>query len=659
MVKEIGIPVIILCVIAATTTYVIHYLKNRSTPAGTVFVSGNIEATEVDLSFRLAGQIKTLPIEEGDRIAKNQVISTLDTDSLEAAHGSVKGDIAALTATLDELEEGTRKEVIESARAQAKAAESRLKNSRDEYERYYPLFNQGAISASLFDTKQTAFKVAQEEFNNLSERLAELEKGPREQEITAARGRLEKAKWDLKKIELDIEHSTLRSPTTGAILVKANELGEVVLPGATVATVAEIDKVWLKGYIGEKDLGLVKLGQKAHINTDSFPGKIYEGVVTFISSRAEFTPKNVQTREERVKQVYRVKVTIPNPEQELKIGMPGEGYILVSDNNRNESNELALSRPEKKETPTSLILTEELCKDFGPLRAVNNLNLKVEKGELFGLIGPDGAGKTTTMRMLAGILRPSSGNAYIDGISVRENPDKVKEHLAYMPQRFGLYQDLTVLENLMFYADLFGVLKKARSQRIEQLFEFSRLGPFADRPAGALSGGMKQKLGLACALIHSPQVLLLDEPTNGVDPVSRRDFWKILYDLLMEGITILVSTAYLDEAERTTRTAFMRDGSIIELGTPKDLKAKVRGVLLEIIPSNVRIAKAALRIDDRVLDVNVFGDSLHVRLNSESDESYIKEIMDSSGIEIKSFRRIAPAMEDVFLSVLSKRENPS
>ncbi|MGC8603781.1 MAG: efflux RND transporter periplasmic adaptor subunit [Desulfomonilaceae bacterium] len=336
MIKKIGIPILVLCVIALTTTYMIHYLRNRGAPQGTVFVSGNIEATEVDLSFRLAGQIKTLPIEEGDHVRRDQVIATLDTDTLEAMRGSVKAEIGALKATLDELEEGTRTEVIEGARAQVKAAESRLKNARDEYERYYPLFSQGAISASMFDTKQTAFKVAEEEFNNFSQRLTELERGPREQEIRAARNRLEKAEWDLKKIELDIEHSNLLSPADAVVLVKANELGEVVLPGATVATVAEIYQVWLKGYIGEQDLGLVKLGQNAHITTDSFPGTIYQGVVTFISSRAEFTPKNVQTREERVKQVYRVKVTIPNPKQELKIGMPAEGYILVNENSQKE-----------------------------------------------------------------------------------------------------------------------------------------------------------------------------------------------------------------------------------------------------------------------------------------------------------------------------------
>jgi ABC-2 type transport system ATP-binding protein len=314
-----------------------------------------------------------------------------------------------------------------------------------------------------------------------------------------------------------------------------------------------------------------------------------------------------------------------------------------------------VSESQGHEAHSPTILIEGLCKDFGRNKAVRNLNLRVEKGELFGLVGPDGAGKTTTMRMLAGILDPTSGNAFIDGISVRENPDKVKEHLAYMPQRFGLYQDLTVIENLLFYADLFGVPKKSRPQRIEELFAFSRLGPFSGRLAGALSGGMKQKLGLACALIHSPHVLLLDEPTNGVDPVSRRDFWKILQELLVKGITILVSTAYLDEAERTTRTAFMREGTIIKLGTPKDLKAAVTGAMIEIIPSDVRKAKMALKISDNIFDVNVFGDSLHVRMRDWNDESLVRAQLDEAEVGIKSLRRIAPAMEDVFLSVISEQ----
>jgi membrane fusion protein YbhG len=327
MTKKLIPAAAVVAVIAGAALWL--YFPNTGDRNGRVFVSGNIEAVEVDLSFRIAGQINSLPIEEGDRIKKGQTISTLDTDTLVAEKGAAESGIATLRAVLDELEEGSRREEIEAARALAKSAESKMKNAKDEYDRYLPLFKQGAICASSFDSKTTVLKVSAEDYNNAMERLRELEKGPRVQEIRAARSRLQKAEWDLKRINLDIQHSTLESPADGVVLVKSNEIGEVVLPGATVATVAAIDKVWLKGYVGEDKLGRVKLGQKAKVTTDTYPGKVYLGTVTFISSRAEFTPKNVQTKEERVKQVYRVKITIPNPRQELKIGMPAEGYILT------------------------------------------------------------------------------------------------------------------------------------------------------------------------------------------------------------------------------------------------------------------------------------------------------------------------------------------
>ena len=305
-----------------------------------------------------------------------------------------------------------------------------------------------------------------------------------------------------------------------------------------------------------------------------------------------------------------------------------------------------------------VIRTKELCRDFGDTHAVRNLTVEVDRGEIFGLVGPDGAGKTTTMRMLAGILEPTSGDAWIDGISVTEDPEGIKEHIAYMPQRFGLYQDLTVMENLTFYADLFRVPKKARGTRMEMLFGFSRLGPFKDRLAGALSGGMKQKLGLACALIHSPRLLLLDEPTNGVDPVSRRDFWKILYDLLKQGISIMVSTAYLDEAERTSRVAMMHHGSIIQLGTPQDLKDLVEGVIFELVSSDIAQAREVLDGTPGVLEVNVFGDGLHVRGSDASISDGMMERLTRNGIEVHSLTRIDPEMEDAFLSLV-RREKAS
>lgn len=315
---------------------------------------------------------------------------------------------------------------------------------------------------------------------------------------------------------------------------------------------------------------------------------------------------------------------------------------------------MAGNLPPERPEPDALIFTKALCRDFGATKAVRNLELKVMKGELFGLVGPDGAGKTTTLRMLAGILPPTSGEAWVDGVSVNDDPEGIKEHIAYMPQRFGLYQDLTVMENLIFYADLFQVPKNSRAPRIEKLFGFSRLGPFRDRPAGALSGGMKQKLGLACALIHSPRLLLLDEPTNGVDPVSRRDFWKILYELLKEGITILVSTAYLDEAERTARVALMHQGSVIQLGEPRQLKAMVKGIILELVSSDMAAARALLSSLPGVLEVNVFGDGLHVRVERDQDARMVRERVEKAGIAIDSLKPISPAMEDAFLSLIPR-----
>jgi len=322
------VPVVVVLILVVTAAVWWFYFRRSDDSEGRIFVSGNIEATEVDLAFRIGGLIKFFPVEEGDSVNTRGAIAELDTDTLMALKGAAEAEIGFARAVLDELERGTRREEIEMARALLKAAESRLKNAKAEHERHTPLLEQGAISASVFDAKDTALGVAAADVRNARERLRELEIGPREEKIRAASARLERAAWQLKKIELDLEHSVVQSPIDGVVLVKSNESGEVILPGATVATVAEIDKVWLKGYVGENDLGRVKLGQVCEITTDSYPDKIYRGRVTFISSRAEFTPKNVQTRQERIKQVYRVKVTIPNPHRELKIGMPAEGYIL-------------------------------------------------------------------------------------------------------------------------------------------------------------------------------------------------------------------------------------------------------------------------------------------------------------------------------------------
>jgi ABC-2 type transport system ATP-binding protein len=246
---------------------------------------------------------------------------------------------------------------------------------------------------------------------------------------------------------------------------------------------------------------------------------------------------------------------------------------------------------------SAIIETRDLTRRFGALVAVDHLNLTVARGEIFGLVGPDGAGKTTTLRMLCGLMDPSEGSARVAGYDVARESRAVKDQIGYMAQRFGLYQDLTVEENMVFYADLFGIAGAGRDNLTAQLLRMTRMEPFRARQAGRLSGGMKQKLALMCTLLHRPQILFLDEPTNGVDPVSRRDFWAILYQLLQDGITVFMTTAYLDEAERCNRVGLLHKGKLIRCSAPDVMKretgaANLEGAFIKTIQAVEGLAQA-------------------------------------------------------------------
>lgn len=300
-----------------------------------------------------------------------------------------------------------------------------------------------------------------------------------------------------------------------------------------------------------------------------------------------------------------------------------------------------------------------LRRRFGPVTAVSGVDLTVRRGEIFGLVGPDGAGKTTILRMLAGVLPPDSGEIRLAGVDVVVDPDAARQRLSYMPQRFGLYDDLTVSENIFFYAMLFGVSGRIRRQRTPELLEAAGLAPFRRRLAGQLSGGMKQKLGLICALIHTPQVLLLDEPTNGVDPVSRRDFWEILYRLREEGVTILLSTAYMDEAERCSRLALIYGGELRTCDTPERLKQAMPGVLLAVMTADVRGAYQALEGAPGVEGLLLMGDRVNVRVDDAARRlPEIRERLARSGIVKAEIAAIEPGIEDVFVALLGRAGNP-
>jgi ABC-2 type transport system ATP-binding protein len=299
---------------------------------------------------------------------------------------------------------------------------------------------------------------------------------------------------------------------------------------------------------------------------------------------------------------------------------------------------------------TDAITTTNLTRSFGSVRAVAGLNLKVPGGQIFGLVGPDGAGKTTALRLLCGALRPDGGQAQVMGVDVVRDPEGVRRRIGYMPQRFSLYGDLTVRENIRFFAEVYGVPRAEHAALLERLLAFSRLGPFQHRRAEALSGGMKQKLALACALIHRPDALLLDEPTTGVDPVSRREFWDILREAVVrDGMTVLVSTPYMDEADRCHNVGFLREGALMAAGTPRELQALVPGVVLEVQASPYHAAQERLRALPGVHGVQVFGDRLHVIADEELPEPAVRDRLAEAAVALHHMRRIHPTMEEVFM----------
>jgi len=309
-------------------------------------------------------------------------------------------------------------------------------------------------------------------------------------------------------------------------------------------------------------------------------------------------------------------------------------------------------------SPTEPIISiRDLTRRFGGLTAVDRLNLEIARGEIFGLVGPDGAGKTTTLRLLCGLLDPSDGKVLVAGHDVSRHVDEVKDRIGYMAQRFGLYNDLTVEENMDFYADLFGVLGAEREKLKLQLLHMTRMEPFRERPAGKLSGGMKQKLALMCTLLHHPQILFLDEPTNGVDPVSRRDFWAILYQLVQDGLTVFVSTAYLDEAERANRVGLMHRGRLVLCDTPAALKTHMAEICYEVAVPNRRAAREFLEQQAGVVSVETSGATLHLFVSPrETTAEKLAAALDAKSLGPVQFTQITPSLEDVFIALIHKEE---
>jgi ABC-2 type transport system ATP-binding protein len=305
---------------------------------------------------------------------------------------------------------------------------------------------------------------------------------------------------------------------------------------------------------------------------------------------------------------------------------------------------------------TAIIETKELSKSFGKTVALKNLCLEVQQGEIFGLVGPDGAGKTTTIRLLSAIMDPTSGTCKIDGLDTVKEGERIKKEIGTMSQKFGLYHDLTVQENIEFYADIYTISRHERKEKIEKLLSFAHLLPFKNRLADKLSGGMKQKLALVCALIHKPKILFLDEPTNGVDPVSRRDFWKILHQLHREKVTIFFTTSYMDEAERANRLAFIHEGKLLACGSVASIKSLLEGDLIQIQVADPKKVFGLIRTSLQLDQIRLVGNKIHViSKKAEETKECLKNIFKKLGLEEYSVQTVPASLEDVFVSISNKK----
>jgi ABC-2 type transport system ATP-binding protein len=299
-----------------------------------------------------------------------------------------------------------------------------------------------------------------------------------------------------------------------------------------------------------------------------------------------------------------------------------------------------------------------LTKNFRDVEAVSQLSLEIHSGELFGLVGPDGAGKTTTLRAMAGLLSISDGKGTVAGFDLKTQPEQVKRHIGYMAQRFSLYAELNVVENLQFFADIYDVPRDSVNSRMEKLLEFANLTDFRSRRADQLSGGMQKKLALACCLIHEPEILLLDEPTTGVDPISRREFWQILNNLHLSGTTIVVSTPYMDEADRCSRIGLMYQGKMINCDSPKTIRESVAEEMVVLVPEDWEGVREVLEKIPDILEIQTYGEEFHLLVeDGEEQIKRIKKVLKKENIPYKDLRTSLPGMEEAFISMMKGMDN--
>ncbi|KAK3605138.1 hypothetical protein CHS0354_000807 [Potamilus streckersoni] len=568
--------------------------------------SGSFEADETIISAEASGMIKSFVIEEGQQLKAGDRVGYIDSVQLYLRKKQLEAQIAALISKKPNVS------------VQLAALQEQLKTAEKERTRIENLVKGDAATLKQLDDINANLEVIKKQIAAQKSSLDIVSEGMN-MDATPLYLQVQQLQDQLSKCKLI-------NPISGTVLTKYVEQNEMVSVGKPLYKIADLSKLTLRVYISGNQLAQVRLNQNVAVFIDDEDGGLKEaqGTVTWISEKAEFTPKTIQTKDERANMVYAMKVKVVN-DGSYKIG-------IMSD-----------------------IIVNHISKTYnkGEVRAVTDVSFSVEKGELFGLIGPDGAGKTSLIRILTTLLVPDEGRASVNGFDVVMEYKEIRKRVGYMPGKFSLYQDLSVEENLNFFATVFNTTLKANYELIQDIYV--HIEPFKNRRAGNLSGGMKQKLALCCALIHRPTVLFLDEPTTGVDTVSRKEFWGMLKRLKQQGITILVSTPYMDEASLCERIALIQSGGIMSINTPEKITKAFPHKLFAIRANQMSRLLSDLRQSIHIQRCYTFGEFHHIMLTRDEDihlESLLIELAKTGHLNVE-VKPVVPTIEDCFINLMN------